>query len=87
MPAVTSGPLLKLPPQTLLGRRGPRTFLRSKQSSMGRGAATKAAFGAVPAAPVPRFPASTTAPTIRNGPSLQETARFCFIDDLPGWLA
>lgn len=86
MPAVTSGPLLKLPSPTLLERR-PRTFLRSKQSSMGRGAATKAAFGAVPAAPVPRFPASTTAPTIRNGPSLQETARFCFIDDLPGWLA
>lgn len=34
---------------------------------MGQGAATKAASGAVPAAPVPRFPASTTAPTIRNG--------------------
>ena len=34
---------------------------------MGRGAATKAAFGAVPAAPVPRFPASTTAPAIRTG--------------------
>ena len=55
------------PPQTLLERRGPRTFLRSKQSNMGQGAATMAAFGAVPAAPVPRFPASTTAPTIRNG--------------------
>lgn len=84
MPAVTSGPLLKLPSPTLLERRGPRTFLRSKQSNMGRGAATKAAFGAVPAAPVPRFPASTTAPTIRNGPSLQETARFCFIGNLAG---